>query len=218
MKRVWINPWFVVPVLVFFLTAIVLAVITPYGEEILYLNPWREGWLNPFFRRVTHLGEAPAFVLAGVAAMFWRYRFTLVIALVGLLTSPLVYTLKDQIAMDRPKTYFEKSGKIDSLVVVPDEQLNIGRTSFPSGHTTAAFALYGVIALMLDPRARRWGLPLALLAVMVGFSRIFLVQHFLRDVLGGAVLGLMLAWLGWQLAQIPYFQRQAWLDKSLPAK
>ncbi len=215
MKRVWINPWFVWPVMVFFVIAIFIELITPYGNEILFLNPWREGWLNPFFRRATHLGEVPAFIVAGMAAMFWRFRFTLLIALAGLITSPLVYTLKDKIGTDRPKTYFEKTGLSNEVVVVPEERLNSGQTSFPSGHTMAAFGLYGLLTLMLDPKARRWGLLLALLAVLVGFSRIFLVQHFLRDVLGGAIMGLMIAWLVWQFDQLPFMRHAAWLDKRL---
>lgn len=215
MKRVWVNPWFVLPVGLFFIAAMILAAVTPYGHEIVYLNDWREGWLNPFFRRVTHLGEAPAFIVAGLAALFWQYRFTVLIALVGLFTSPLVYTLKDKIGTDRPKTYFEKTGMSEAVVVVPEERLNSGRTSFPSGHTTAAFALYGLLSLMLDPRVRQWGLLLAILAITVGFSRIYLVQHFLRDVLGGAVLGLILAWLVWQLGQSAFFQRVRWLDGGL---
>ena len=58
-----------------------------------------------------------------------------------------------------------------------DEQL-IDRPrfySFPSGHTTASFAMVGV-ALML--------------AMLIAFSRIYLRVHYLTDVIAGMILGL----------------------------
>jgi len=42
------------------------------------------------------------------------------------------------------------------------------------------------------------GLACAWTAILVGISRIFLVQHFLIDVLGGAAIGLLLALLLWR--------------------
>jgi membrane-associated phospholipid phosphatase len=41
---------------------------------------------------------------------------------------------------------------------------------------------------------------------MVGLSRIFLAQHFLADVLGGAVLGMLMGALIWRLGQLKWMQ------------
>lgn len=67
-------------------------------------------------------------------------------------------------------------------------------SSFPSGHTAAAFALHGTLADLLDrhgPRSARllgpllrYGLPGA-----IAFSRIYRGQHHISDTLAGAVLG-----------------------------
>jgi membrane-associated phospholipid phosphatase len=69
--------------------------------------------------------------------------------------------------------------------------------SFPSGHTTAAFACYCAFAVVLGrgrgPRRQRQLLACALgIATMVGTTRIMLGVHWLTDVLAGAALGL--AW------------------------
>ena len=70
-----------------------------------------------------------------------------------------------------------------------DEQL-INRPrfySFPSGHTTASFAVVGVVLL----RCRLITfLPILLLAALIGFSRIYLRVHYLTDVIAGVILGL----------------------------
>lgn len=70
--------------------------------------------------------------------------------------------------------------------------------SFPSGHVMAAALLYGVTAAYLVGRFSSWRWRvLALLAafflvVVVGFSRMYLVVHYLSDVLAAAAAGL--AW------------------------
>jgi undecaprenyl-diphosphatase len=68
--------------------------------------------------------------------------------------------------------------------------------SFPSGHTATAFAG----ATMLASYAPRLRVPLYVLAVLIGLSRLYNGVHYPTDVIAGAVLGLLVAtallWLG----------------------
>jgi hypothetical protein len=61
------------------------------------------------------------------------------------------------------------------------------RTSFPSGHSTSAFAFASVVGA---EHGWRWGVPAYALATFVGWSRINDNQHFLHDVLAGATIGI----------------------------
>lgn len=192
---VWRNPWFRIPVLFFFACGLAAPLWLPYGAEITALNGLRHEPWNTLFAWITRLGEAPAFLAAGVGALFFRYRLSLLIALVGLLTIPVSYYLKDGFGVDRPITYFEKKGVRDEVVLVPGVRMNGGQTSFPSGHTMAAFSLYALLSAAAGRRRPNTSLILAFLPILVGFSRIFLVQHFLYDVLAGAAIGLCLALL-----------------------
>ena len=68
-------------------------------------------------------------------------------------------------------------------------------SSFPSGHTAAAVALYGAVAVLASQRARSAlvrGLFIALAVVVplvVGASRMYRGMHYFSDVLGGLALG-----------------------------
>ena len=71
--------------------------------------------------------------------------------------------------------------------------------SFPSGHSMAAMAFFGLLAWLVwkyeaDRRLRRlYATGFALVIVMIGVSRIYLGVHYASDVLGGFCLSM--AWL-----------------------
>ena len=79
--------------------------------------------------------------------------------------------------------------------------------SFPSGHTSTAFAA-AVAVSAFHPRLR-W--PLLALAALVGLSRVYLGVHYALDVVAGAALGtaigLTAAWVvrsfGWDRSLRP---------------
>ncbi len=196
-----INWWFFVPVLVYLLVGLGLAIQIPHGDEILLLNGLRKSPLNESFRAITYLGEAYAFVLIALIALaFRRYRAFGQVLAVGILLIPVSYFTKDFMAELRPLTLLQEQGRWDQVVIVPGVELASGKTSFPSGHTMTAFALYSLLALMLPYRFRKWAFFLAFTAILVGFSRVFLVQHFLVDIVAGAGIGLSLSaalWYVW---------------------
>jgi undecaprenyl-diphosphatase len=76
-------------------------------------------------------------------------------------------------------------------------------SSFPSGHTAAAIALYGAVAVLASERARSAlvrGLFVAaavMIPLVVAASRMYRGMHFLSDVLGGVLLGTV-----WLLAAV----------------
>jgi membrane-associated phospholipid phosphatase len=63
--------------------------------------------------------------------------------------------------------------------------------SFPSGHTTFAFAIFACFAFIYHKPLQQ--IFFLLCALLVGFSRIYLLQHFLRDVFVGSMFGFTLA-------------------------
>ncbi|AOY75327.1 phosphatase PAP2 family protein [Clostridium formicaceticum] len=65
--------------------------------------------------------------------------------------------------------------------------------SFPSVHTLIAFAATGVIVKKIENRFLKIGL--IALATLMAFSRIYLMVHYPTDILGGVILGVIIAFV-----------------------
>jgi membrane-associated phospholipid phosphatase len=81
-------------------------------------------------------------------------------------------------------------------------------SSFPSRHTASAFLISFALLYLF-----RWGaFPLALvvlsfcLACFTALSRLIAGVHFLRDILSGALIALLISWLGFAVI-LPIFWR-----------
>ncbi len=120
-------------------------------------------------------------VIGLAVALIWRRPWILVPLLAADVAAGVIsYALRQAIGRERPPLVYPEP---KPLVSVP----NSG--AFPSGHTSAAFACATVLA-WASPRLR---VPLFVLAAAIGWSRIYVGVHWPLDVLGGAVLGVLLA-------------------------
>ena len=128
---------------------------------------------------LTRWGDAPiVLTLAAVCGILaWRHRRREVIfGVTGILLAlQAAGWLKGLIHRPRPAEVLE------TLVVLPGA---LGH-SFPSGHTTGAFALAAFLAACWP----RWQGGWWTLAVLVGWSRVYLGLHYPSDCLAGALLG-----------------------------
>ncbi len=100
----------------------------------------------------------------------------------------LSYGLKVAIKRDRP------------FVTHPNDitqKTHVGPLSFPSGHTTAAFAT--ATALTLSTKKWQFAVPAYAYAGLVGYSRMRLGVHYPSDVLGGMIIGIGSGLLTWQV-------------------
>ncbi|WP_352339186.1 phosphatase PAP2 family protein [Psychrobacter sp. 16-MNA-CIBAN-0192] len=86
------------------------------------------------------------------------------------------------------KTIYHRARPIDILLVEHTY-------SFPSGHATITIALYGFIAYLLIRFSQHFSQQVRIFvvavffAILIGFSRILLNEHYLSDVLGGYLVG-----------------------------
>ncbi len=75
--------------------------------------------------------------------------------------------------------------------------------SFPSGHTAVAFFCMGLFAISVKniQNSTAWGITCALFAAGIGYSRIYLGQHFLFDVCTGGTIALLFLQLSFHFSK-----------------
>jgi membrane protein DedA with SNARE-associated domain len=92
--------------------------------------------------------------------------------------------------------------------------------SFPSGHATISMALFGFTVYFLWGVTETWKNRLnilfaaAMVILSVGFSRLYLGVHFLSDILGGYLLGMLWLIIGICISELSPFQPDS--QKSAP--
>ena len=185
------NLGFFIPVFVFFVLSISLSYFLEKGELILFFNERRSQFWNLFFSVATKIGEEYVYVLLLLALSLKKIRYAICIPIIAFCVSFGSYGLKDYFLNLRPKDYFLKIDEWGEIIPIPGVELLTGPTSFPSGHTMSAFALYTFIALIFNKNIAS-DLLLFLLAALIGISRIYLVQHFLIDVIAGTYCGILI--------------------------
>lgn len=141
-----------------------------------------------FFRYITHIGDG-IFILALSVLFALRKKYFLSIGIIiGYLFSGLIsQIIKRLLNLPRPKAFFEAMG--ESVYEVPGVEVHLSG-SFPSGHTASAFALLMFLILAM-PGGNGIRIFLLLAACLVGYSRVYLSQHFPVDVCAGAFIGIL---------------------------
>jgi undecaprenyl-diphosphatase len=184
--------YFYVSSVLILLTSLLLLLSASKADSFISLNSFHSFGLNVFFVNYTFFGDG-IFALSLCAFLFYRKQKKLaLLILVSYLSSGLVtQVLKNLIYAPRPRIYFEASQYLFHL----DNFGNSGggSSSFPSGHTTSAFALATVLAVHF--RKNYLSIIFFIAAALVGYSRIYLAQHFLADVVTGACIGIVFATL-----------------------
>lgn len=156
----------------------------------LALNSYHAAWLDTVMCFFSHEGIIIAVALVMGLCLGRLGTFFLMggaCAINGLLAQ----VIKHIVGAYRPEQWF--------MIHYPEIQLPTASGvqlahfySFPSGHTVTFFTLAFAASVMLSPKYRKWLAPLFFVLAMVGgYSRIYMSMHFAEDVLGGILLAVL---------------------------
>jgi membrane-associated phospholipid phosphatase len=177
---------FYVFVFTILLLGFVLHLVLAKGELVLLFDSKHTLNLDSIFMWITKGGELyGGIAVALILLAFKKMRFLGIFAVSILLSLAVSQGLKHGVFPDelRPIKTHTELHKIDGL-----ERHKVN--SFPSGHTTAAFTYFTMVALAFR---RKWiSIFAPVCATMVGLSRVYLGQHYLNDIVAGAVLGVFI--------------------------
>ena len=166
------------------------------GALLIQVNDHRSPGADLFFRWFTKVGEGYGYLVVFLILLVYKRRAAWGVPLLGIAVSLVAWVGKTLFHHPRPYLYFEQQGLLAQLELIPGVKVHKGLTSFPSGHTMAAFALFTFLALCF-PRKPWLSITCFCIALLVGVSRMYLVQHFFEDVYLGALLGLGLGMLAY---------------------
>jgi len=177
---------YILGTLIFIATGIGLTFLGDKGYFLKWLSGHRTAVMDHYFYHVTKLGEEAGFFIIGIIVWLRSWRRMVMIALLGGIVTLASYVLKNIFEQERPLLYLKRIGWKGPMDVL-DYQLLTGHASFPSGHSMAAWALFTLTAALIR---KTWVSILCLfLAASVSISRVYLMAHFLRDVIAGAAVG-----------------------------
>jgi len=180
------NIYFFLPFVLWVVIGGILLASYSQRELFLSINGVHSNWADVLVTGLTYLGDGIMFSVI-LVLMLVMQRFRLFFMGLGsfLLAVLIVQVAKHYFNAPRPILYFgdEASTLVHTVKWVTVHSSN----SFPSGHSAGAFGMFCFLAL-ISPE-KRWGLGFILLALVAGYSRIYLAQHFFADVYVGSIVG-----------------------------
>jgi len=166
-------------------------------DGFILLNPYHSKFLNVFFIGVTLIGDGIFSVILSMILFFFNKKFLALMAFSSFAISGIVtQVLKFFISEARPGLFLAQSNYPYFMEHVTLHNFH----SFPSGHSTSAFALVAILSFAI--KNKNYSILFLIMGALVGYSRIYLGQHFITDVAVGSIIGVLFSIICWM-----YFER-----------
>ena len=137
-------------------------------------------------------------LVALILACFAKTRRIGVCILAGIIVGALFTNviIKNAVARPRPYTHEEYRGLWEAVGASQESE-----HSFPSGHTTTAMAFASAFFLAGN---KKWSWTGFLVALLMGWTRIYLIVHYATDVIGGIIVGGAAGVIGYFIVKLLY--------------
>ena len=154
----------------------------------LRLNMFHSPFFDVFFKYVTYLGDGLLFLVFTLLFLLVKKRHALRFLNAGVFCLLITTLMKKVIfkGVPRPIEYFGA----DALYLIDGVKM-CHWNSFPSGHSMTAFAIFGLLYFYFKKKPIKY--VMLCISALAAFSRVYLSQHFLLDVLVGSLIGFGIA-------------------------
>lgn len=165
-------------------------------ELFLYLNHWRADWMDPVMIFLSAKKVwIPLYVII-FGAIIYSYKKWSFVYLLALILS---VTAADQITSGFMKPYFKRyrpchESNLTDQVLTPSKCG--GKYGYASSHAANTFAVAFFIFFLFNREQKKWPQMLLIVwAALISYSRIYLGVHYPLDIITGALIGIVCAFL-----------------------
>lgn len=153
--------------------------------------------LDFFMQSVSEIGDVYYMLIFGIALLIIRRTRRIGITIMILLVMSTILTGYIKCGVDRDRPELEFLGN-PFVIALSDDTFSLfceggHNASFPSGHAARAAVFGVVLGFALSERFPRGCYLLLLYPILMAISRVYVLQHFPMDVIGGTILGILLA-------------------------
>jgi membrane-associated phospholipid phosphatase len=203
--------WFLLPLVLILCLVTGVLISVPKADIHIWFNQFYTPWTDVFFRYFTNVGDGLFVIVIALCFGYYKFKKGIIIILAYALSGLIAQFIKHVIVQGtlRPILYLKG---IYNLHLIEGVKI-LSYNSFPSGHTTAAFALFFALSLFTNNKY----LQIAYLAcaILVAWSRIYLSQHFLIDTFAGALIGICITWFIFKWINP---SEKSWINRGLSRK
>lgn len=186
-QLLWEHRVFYIFYFLFFVAGTIVQFSAHQFNITLFVNGWNTPFLDLFFKYFTNVGDGLFAVAVVITIIVFKKKYTWESIASFVVPALVTQLLKNFVFADhyRPSVEMKDVAGLHYVPGVVMHELH----SFPSGHSTSAFAIFTFLALVATNK--NLGVLFLALAVLVGLSRIYLLQHFFEDVLVGSFIGVI---------------------------
>nr|WP_068891972.1 phosphatase PAP2 family protein [Pedobacter panaciterrae] len=186
----------------FWLASIILLVCLGYVGSFIFLNQHHLDILDNFMLQMTQFGDGALLIPILVFIFIWKKpELVITIIIASLFSCIVTYLCKTYLFADwnRPLSVIGNEGLVHTV-----NHYQLFKHSFPSGHTICVTTVLTSVALS-NYKSRVTVILIAMIMLLVSYSRIYLGAHFLGDVLAGSLIGILISLLttGFFLGSLP---------------
>ena len=179
-----------------FFAIILIGLTTFLGNQSFFLLLNYDGgrYIDKFFAIITTGGEVIPWVAGLIFILIWRKYLLWLLVACFVISTIFVQGIKNVLPeQPRPTKAITNIKLVHTVEGVELYKVH----SFPSGHTSAAFTVFFILCLAIE---KRWIIPIGIIyASLVGYSRIYLAEHFPIDVGGGMLIAIASIFLSLKL-------------------
>jgi membrane-associated phospholipid phosphatase len=166
-----------------------LIVKVMFTKEVIYfaVNSKNYSFGDEIAPYITDIGNGWTIIILSALLVLYNYRTAFLMITSYAITSILAQVVK--YIFDAPRPILLYKDKINLVHLVKGVDM-LQYHSFPSGHTVTAFSAAVVIVYLT--KNKKWSILLLIIAAAVGYSRMYLSEHFFEDVTVGSVIGVVI--------------------------